>query len=54
MSTIDQQALKIFTAKSQADKAINTLKGLLLGIRIDNVINEREINELRSWVTECK
>ena len=30
MSNIDQELLKIYTSKSQADKAISSLKGLLL------------------------
>ena len=42
MSTIDPQSLKIYTAKAQADKAINSLKGILLGIGLDKVINEKE------------
>jgi len=48
---MDQQTLKIYTAKAQADKAINALKGLLLGIRLDGTVNEQEINELKKWVT---
>jgi hypothetical protein len=51
MSTIDQELLKIFTAKSQADKAISSLKGFLLGIKLDDEINVKEINELKKWVT---
>ena len=48
---IDEQLLKIYTAKSQADKAISSLKGILMGINLDKVVNEQEINELRKWVT---
>jgi NAD-dependent DNA ligase len=54
MSNVDKELLKIFTAKSQADKAISSLKGILLGINLDNEVNEREINELRKWVTTHK
>ncbi|MEC4004843.1 BRCT domain-containing protein [Flavobacterium sp. SUN052] len=50
MNNINEQSLKIFTAKAQADKAINSLKGILLGINLDNEVNEIEINELRKWV----
>ena len=50
MKDIDQQVLMIYTAKSQADKAISSLKGILLGINLDKEINEKEINELRKWV----
>jgi NAD-dependent DNA ligase len=38
-----------FTGKSEADKAISTLKGLLVGVNIDGRINEREIDELSKW-----
>lgn len=54
MINVDKKLLKIFTAKSQADKAISSLKGILLGINLDNEVNEREINELRKWVTAHK
>lgn len=50
MDNIDEQTLKIFTAKSRADKAISTLKGLLLGINLDGIVNEKEVNELHEWV----
>lgn len=54
MSNIDQELLKIYTSKSQADKAISSLKGLLLGIKSDEEVNEKEINELRKWVSGHK
>lgn len=47
---MDQQTLKVYTAKAQADKAINALKGLLLGINLDGTVNAQEINELKKWV----
>lgn len=50
MTKIDDQTLKIYTAKSQADKAISSLKGILLGINLDENVNEKEINELKKWV----
>jgi len=50
MKNIDVQSLKIYTAKAQADKAISTLKGILLGINLDGIVNEKEINELHEWV----
>lgn len=49
MSTLDEQTLKVYTAKSQADKAINSLKGILLGINLDGEIHPREVNELHKW-----
>ncbi|WP_456312472.1 BRCT domain-containing protein [Pseudomonas shirazensis] len=50
MNKIDDQTLKIYTAKAQADKAISSLKGILLGINLDDNVNEKEINELKKWV----
>ncbi|WP_075604062.1 BRCT domain-containing protein [Saccharicrinis aurantiacus] len=40
-----------FTAKSEADKAINSLKGLLIGIAIDGIVDDDELKELDHW---CK
>ncbi|MFV8337158.1 BRCT domain-containing protein [Flavobacterium sp. RSP29] len=51
MKNVDQEVLKIYTAKAQADKAISSLKGILLGINLDKVINEKELNELIKWVS---
>lgn len=50
MTHLDEQTLKIYTAKSQADKAISSLKGILLGINLDGNVNEKEITELHQWV----
>lgn len=47
---MDQKTLQIITSKSQADKAINSLKGILLGINLDKVVNTDEIQELKNWV----
>lgn len=47
---MDQKTLQIITSKSQADKAINSLKGILLGINLDKVVNSDEIHELKNWV----
>lgn len=49
---MDHKTLQIITSKSQADKAINSLKGILLGINLDNVVNRDEIHELKNWVTK--
>lgn len=46
---MDDKTLQIITSKSQADKAINSLKGILLGINLDNKVNINEINELKNW-----
>ncbi len=42
----------LYTAKSEADKAISTLKGILQGINIDQIINPIEIAELQTWANE--
>lgn len=40
---------RIYTYKSEVDKAMHTLEGILKGIAIDNVINEKEASELKAW-----
>jgi NAD-dependent DNA ligase len=50
MKNIDQELLKIYTVKSQTDKAISSLKGFLLGIKLDDEINIQEIKELQKWI----
>lgn len=49
MSELNQKELEVFTSKARADKAINSLKGILLGINLDEQVNETEINELKKW-----
>lgn len=51
MNELTEKELQVFTSKSQADKALNSLKGILIGIKLDNQINEKEISELKQW---CK
>lgn len=41
-----------FTGKSRLDKAINTLVGLIEGIALDGVINDKELGLLHLWLTE--
>lgn len=53
MEQIDPQLL-IITSKARSDKAINELKGLLEGIKLDNVVNDSEINELVLWCDKHK
>lgn len=48
----DNPALRIVTAKSQADKAINSLKGILEGINLDGEVNTAEIQELVMWANK--
>lgn len=46
---INKKELEIITSKARADKAINSLKGILLGINLDKQVNEKEIKELKEW-----
>ena len=39
-----------FTRKSEYDKTIHVLDGLIHGIAIDNIINDKELNELNNWI----
>ena len=54
METIETVEYRIFTTRSEADKAINSLKGILEGINLDGEVNEFEINELLNWVQKHK
>lgn len=38
-----------YTFKSEMDKALRTLEGILDGITIDNCVNISELKELRHW-----
>lgn len=49
---MEEQQYKVFTAKQEADKAMHSLKGILLGINMDKEVNESEIAELNKWVLE--
>jgi hypothetical protein len=49
METNDELTYRVYTTKSEADKAINSLKGILLGISFDGVITGDEIKELDNW-----
>lgn len=50
METLEAKKLNIITSKSRADKAINSLKGILLGINLDGEVNKQEVKELSNWV----
>ena len=54
MNNLSQKELEIITSKARADKAINTLKGILQGIISDKQINKTEINELKKWADNHK
>ena len=44
MSELNQKELEIVTSRARADKAISSLKGILLGINSDNEVNKEEMN----------
>ena len=46
----DNDSYTKFTSKSEFDKALFTLKGLIEGALIDGEINPDEIMELRNWL----
>lgn len=41
-----------FTSKSQLEKSVNSLLGLVTGIAVDSSINAREVEFLRTWLRE--
>lgn len=52
MSNYEDFEFRRFTGKSECDKALNTLNGILLGIELDHVINDIELNELDNWCSK--
>lgn len=54
MNTNNEQESRILNNHQEADNAIHSLKGILLGMTIDGEINEHEIGELRQWASEHK
>jgi len=54
MQNLDPLTYRLYTTKSENDKAINSLKGLLLGINLDGEVNDYEIIELNTWVENHK
>ncbi|MDO1499882.1 hypothetical protein Q2T40_07040 [Winogradskyella maritima] len=49
MNELSQRELNVITSKARADKAINSLKGILLGINSDDEVSEKEFSELQKW-----
>lgn len=45
----DKDEHEKFCTKSVADKALNTLEGIIEGISIDKQLNSKEIEELKFW-----
>lgn len=49
MRDYDQQDFRRFTMKSEFDKSIHSLEGIIKGITLGRMINQDEINELINW-----
>ena len=45
----DNDSYLKFCAPGLIDKTLNTLEGILIGISLDNDLNEHEVNELTGW-----
>ena len=54
MCKTDTLDYRVFTVRSETDKSIHSLKGLLLGINLDGEVNEKEVHELTLWVEQNK
>lgn len=46
------EEFKVVTSRQNADKAINSLKGILTGINLDAEVNPKEIHELKEWTAQ--
>lgn len=49
---IDYQPYYRFTSRARLEKALNSLIGLIEGISIDGVINEKEVHYIEAWLDE--
>lgn len=54
MSELREKELNIVTSKARADKAISSIKGILIGINSDQEVNKEEVNELQKWASSHK
>lgn len=54
MSELSEKELNIVTSRARADKAISSLKGILIGINSDQEVNKEEVNELQKWASSHK
>ncbi len=48
----DSLEFRAYTSKSETDKALNTLQGLLVGMGLDGTYNESELKELDNWCSK--
>ncbi|MUP44855.1 hypothetical protein E0K83_03735 [Gramella sp. BOM4] len=49
MERIKDLEYRVYTGKAEADKAVNSLRGILEGILIDGEVNKKELQELDNW-----
>jgi NAD-dependent DNA ligase len=49
---VDYRPYYRFTGRARLEKALNSLIGLIEGISIDGVINEKEVAYVRTWLSE--
>lgn len=52
MKKNDELSYRLYTAKAENDKAINSLKGILQGINLDREVNVAELRELDNWAAK--
>lgn len=49
IASYDSLPFRTFTSKSEMDRAMHVLEGLIKGIAIDGIINSAEIEEVQNW-----
>jgi NAD-dependent DNA ligase len=49
---IDYRPYYRFTSRARLEKALNSLIGLIEGVSIDGVVNEKEVNYIEAWLDE--
>ena len=54
MSNYDTMEFRKYTSKSEIQKSLNTLKGIIEGISLDKNLNNVELDELDAWCFNMK
>jgi hypothetical protein len=49
INELDSKSYRRFTKKSELDKAVHTLVGIIQGIVADHQVSSEEIDELSHW-----
>ncbi len=49
MNNYDNLEYRKFTKKSELDRVLNTLQGIISGIKLDSKLNIKELEELKNW-----